>query len=469
MICCIVALLLSGLLQQGDSQTKWDNVYDMPRFVNYETSGIIVKDMPKLECGKADTFDVREISADSYVDLTPSAAERLMDVLVKSLFSDGDYADYICDAVGTGWNSRNMPEDLWVYKYRVGINKSVDSYILKVRNIFWKDRLYLVNIKDDELKSIMDISKDAVGENESYDHRYVKTAGSKIEVYEKAYIERFSKESLKTQPYCHLATVELNSKGCLSVADTYCELFKEHSEYQHRKFDDRVLRKRAWNEDFNYRGVSLKIPGLSKLKEIHLDSLSVPAQQIKTDGLTPLSSKTLEVLGRELDYDWRRMKFYYYGRINLTEGIDSYLIYGQGAWNSRDDDMKIIRAMYLVNLKEGMIKSLVPVSRYCYEDDKFCLCTVLASCSWFFNHRFELGYDSYGDSPGLCPYVDNLEAEFGPFEKKEEKQLLEEHQKEMINMGRNAACSRSVEFILGSDGYVEYRKITEGDLWFPWY
>ena len=469
MICCIVALLLSGLVQQGDPQTKWDNVYDMPRFVNYETSGIIVKDMPKLECGKADTFDIREIPADMFVDLSASAEARLMDVFAKSLFSHGDFADYLGETVSIVSRQNTLPQDLSVYRNRVGIDRHVDSYLVKVRYGFIEDRLFLVNVKDDTLKSIMDISKDAKYGDVSFDHRYVKISGSRIELYEKSYVKGFNSDAFRDSPYCHLASVELNAKGCLTIADTYCELFKDYSDYEHGKYDGRELRKRAWNEDFNYRGLRLAVPELPRLKEIHLDSLNVSIQDIKTAGLKELSSATVEVLGREMDYDWRRMHFYYYGRINLNKEVDSYLIYTHGAWNDNGGDYKVVRAMYLVNLKDGIVKSIVPVSRYCYLTDKFETSTAVASCSRFYGHRFELGSDDYGDALDLCVYSDAYEEEFGAIEEegpKSEDALLKERREEMVDMGRNAAQSHLVEFTLGSDGYVEYKKLIEDNLWF---
>lgn len=232
---------------------------------------------------------------------------------------------------------------------------------------------------------------------------------------------------------------------------------EDNDAYRHGNRIEYDLQERVREDAYNYKGLTLAIPDLPKLKVRQVDSLNIPIHEIKTFGLKKVSSATIEILGREMDYGWPRMKYYYYGRIELNKDVDSYLIYGKGEGNGAYYWFK--RAMYLVNVKDGVIRSLVTVSEYFCDVGIESKCES-AACVWFYDGRFTIGddyylYDEQIDWSDGVPKLTRKQV------RRRQRNVRERRKQSMKEMGQVASKSSTSEFILGSDGYVGNKNLED--------
>lgn len=441
--CVLLSIILMFTSICCFSKVGWNEYHDEIIYFNYDGQHIVLKDLPSLPSVKLDRVDVRDIQPSSLIPAGLSSSFTLDSLLRVSLMERSLFA--LCHDEYAHDFLRFM-----VFNQRVEINNNIDSYLVYTLGFTLSPTLFLVNVQNGRVQSIMMISGRVSIEKK--DALTAVVRGGSICLFENGYRSLLNSSwryvSKKSR---HLTDFQMDGKGLLSVVKNYC-LFIPREAFsfskQDKTYSDVIRRK--WQSDTleyaNYDNESIMLSELPKCGIAHSHSFD-----LKKVFTTPMSSFTQEetaLLGPALcQENWTENAFYWLTQVQCRKGLKSYLV----LVNAISDGYGRPR-IFLINCKGHHLTSVVNASfiggpyecyRYVHSYYHKGSITVFKEYGEKAVSPVKVVRDYYGENNRVYVYND-------PYDLKEDEDVLHEFNLYESQMPK----SSKYELFLDENGYL---------------
>ena len=339
----------------GYARVKWNEYYEEPIYRNYENKRILMKDLPVLPSRAMSRIDCEHIgSLSSWIPMK-SSSSVVLDSLIR------------VDRMLVGEPS--VPLDYKLYKDCITIDKSVESYLVYSLGIDKKSLLYLVNVQNGYLKSVMLVSyfdRHNMAKSWVILHRN----GHGLDLFGNRYYSIVSgnigfDEDLGKRT----ARIGLNKDGLLSVERTYTLLYPSNRYYVDSSFYDEnylsgtnTIKKADGILTMNFRNGGIVLSSFPHIKLF--GGRRIDIKRIQTMPTTPLSALDAKTIGPALfENKWGCYSIYWLNEVHCQKRVKSILVLAISA------NMTENPGVFLVNFKNSRLTSFARVSSLGIESD----------------------------------------------------------------------------------------------------
>ena len=333
-----IMIVLALFIIDNSADAKWNQYHELPVFYNFENSSIVLENIDHDHTMLSDTFssfDVRDVNPWLLIPVDALSSSTLTSILRDVL------SDRIEDWRGIA--------KFRLFDGRLEINEGVDSYIVYTEWFDSRPRLFLLNLINGRLQSILLVSYD-----NSFDGKASLTAefnGSKIELYENSYFSLCNRERYVSSQKYHLKTIVLDELGKLIEEQSFGLFFSPY----------KISKKYMTNPQYDTVRCTNYVKDCILLPEVPDCPFSVECTiDIKRVTSTPLVSFTEEeiaTIGPALCRDnWTGNDFYWLSKMNCHNDVTSYLVLTVGV------ELYTGARIFMVNVKDNRIMSVALVS-----------------------------------------------------------------------------------------------------------
>ena len=371
----------------GYARVKWNEYHEEIIYFNYEGQNIVLKDMPSLPLELSNQIDVR--NALSYSTM-PASSSAILDSLLRDHLEIHPLKPFIGDnfpnksiynfhTKSNHGDSRRPVFNL--LETRLNICVGVDSYLVYTSGFDFNSRLFLLNVVDNCLRSIILVSID-----NSHEKSAALTAefiDGRIELFENGYFSMCNRERYVSSQRSHLKTFSLNERGLLSEVYSSGLFFfwpNTSKEYVTNLQSDTLVFENYVKDNI----ILSSLPECPASNESTID--------IKQVTSTPLSSFTPEesaTIGPALCKDnWTGNDFYWLNQVHCNDEVTSYLVLtvGAGLYNGS--------RIFMVNVRDKRVMSVAHVSSI----DFYNPFRPTPYCHSFLNEGIITIHNDYGES-----------------------------------------------------------------------
>ena len=424
------------------ARVKWNEYHEEIIYFNYEGQHIVLKDLPSLPSQKIDRVDIRDINLSSLMPMGQVSSGVLDSLLRESLMEPSLYK----------LHHDEYSHDSIVFKVlnkRVEIIKTIDSYLVYTLGFSYNPTMFLVNMKNGYLQSIMLISGRV--SIEKTDALTAVIRKGRVSLFEKGYNSQVNyRWRFVSHQSRHLTDFQMDENGRLSV-------IKNHSLFIPREkrsfpllckaYGD-SLRRIVQSDTLDYANYNNKDIILSDLPKCHNGfGHRIDIKKVISTPLSRFTQEETELIGPALCMDnWTGNVFFWLKRVHCRRGLKSYLVLVNpvnGYGNPR---------LFLVNFNGYRLTSVVNASlidrmrnRYQYRHS-LCRCgsiTVFNDYGEKAVSPMKVVRDYYGENNRVYVYKD-------PYDMKEEDDVIHDFNLYESNMPK----SSKYVLLLDKDGYL---------------
>ena len=343
----------------GYARVKWNEYYLAPFYYNYEGQNIEIGDLPSLPLGVYNRIELKDIHSSSLIPMGEPTYSVLDSLLRFDIIDNMEYHYWVNNRDNRGRIR------LGLYNKRILISNQIDSYLVYVTGIDDKPclpQLYLLNVKDGCLKSVLFLSKE-YAEMDAY------LQGGSLVFYGRTY--RSMLEGNLAKQWCEsrrrrLTKISVNNQGFLSVQQNYALLYPQ---IKHNSAPDYLdnpwlasrysLSDTVLYSNYKTEGIVLSTMPRRRTKL----GRKIDIKRIRVTPTMALSPKETAVLGPALSREnWKNNYYYWLGRVHCQDSVISYLVL------SISVDLDIDPRVFMINFKDNRLTSVVRVSSIGYRD-----------------------------------------------------------------------------------------------------
>ena len=424
------------------ARVKWNEYHEEIIYFNYEGQNIVLKDLPSLPSQKIDRVDVRDINLSSLMPMGQVSSGVLDSLLRESLMEPSLYK----------LHHDEYAHDSLVFKVlnkRIEIIKTIDSYLVYTLGFTYTPTMFLVNMKNGCLQSIMLISGRV--SIEKIDALTAVIRKGRISLFENGYcsLVNVGWRYVSNQSR-HLTDFQMDENGRLSVIKNH-SLIIPRDKRSFPKCDSSILdslsrmRQSDTLEYVNYSSNDIVLSDLPKCHNVFGRRIDI--KKVISTPLSRFTQEETELIGPALcQENWTENVFFWLKRVHCRRGLKSYLVLVNpinGYGNPR---------LFLVNFNEHRMTSVVNASfiggqRDCYQyRHSLCRCGRIA----VFNDYGEKAVSPMKVVRDYSEEKYSVIVDYEPYDMKEEDDVIHDFNLYEANMPK----SSKYVLLLDKDGFV---------------
>ena len=356
-ITSLFMMLLSSV--SGYARVKWNEYHEDIVYFNYEGQNIVLKDLPSLPSQKIDKVDIRNIHPSDLLSVGQGSSIILDSLLRKEINERSDsYLFFL-----SRYSPFNESLSFWMYDKSVEIKAGIDSYLIYAIDFSKSPYIFLVNVKQGVLVSVLQVSGRV-----SYEKKDALTAiiqDGRIDLYEQGYESKFHNGQYSNRYVSnkcrHLTEFRMNEMGYLSLIKNYSLLYSkgiltQMVNYRDSSYD--MIRAKMESDTIKYANygkenlIRCNLTGCDVSKSHKVDIKKVIATPVSS--FSPVESSTI---GPALCHDnWTENSFFWLNQIHCRDSVKSYLVLVIGIGGSGPS------RIFICNFKRDCLMSVALVS-----------------------------------------------------------------------------------------------------------
>ena len=321
----------------------WNKYHESPFYRNFDGKEIVLKNMPSLPLELSNQIDVSAVQ--SYSPLTVSASV-ILDSLLRVCFENHPPKSSIGN-VSPENSLLNNHYNLW--DTRLDICVGVESYLVYTTRFDYRPRLFLLNLVEKCLRSIMLVSFDESNNGDA--DLTAEYYNGRIELFENGYFSMCNGIRYVSSLKSHLKTFSLNERGLLS------EVYSSGLFYSRSSNSKQHITNQHSNALIFANYVKDDII-LSNLPECPVSNEStVDIKQVTSTPITSFTPEEAATIGPALCKDnWAENDYYWLNQVRCRDEVTSYLVLtvGFGLYNGA--------RIFMVNVRDKQVMSVARVS-----------------------------------------------------------------------------------------------------------
>ena len=343
----------------------YERYHQYPEYYNYENDNIVIPEMPRLNAKKYVCVDVNKLSSSELIPLGANASSMIDSLLFDYIFKE--QRNLMC-AVSLSETENNS---YMLCPYRVFLHKGVDSYLVLAHANESCPILFLVNLVNSRLKSVLLVS--AYNRQIGIGHKYAKISGGHIDLFEDSGQRLFSKPYYSDN---HLVKYKVEDNGTLKVVKNYSLLYHAEPLFCHRELNSGGVLEVVNNEEEeayytrkeieektdtiqieNYRDVIINLSELPKIKRRgFLGSYRPDVRDVRVTPTCCLGDSIKSELGPKLCREnWTSYDYYWLNQAYEHKSVKTYFVFLTSIGLHRS-------MIYMINIKDNYLLSVVRVS-----------------------------------------------------------------------------------------------------------
>ncbi len=344
----------------GYARVKWNEYHEEIIYFNYEGQNIVLKDMPSLPLDELKRVDIRDIQS-SFVISLGQVSSAILDSLLRKEMNSRNLHYHLFLEFYPMYPDMFLHGDSLVFKLfdkRIEIKNGVDSYLVCALDFSGDSTVFLINLRNGYLQSILQVSGRVSIERK--DALTATIQGDKIGLYENGYRSKVNVQRYVSNQSRHLTDFQMDENGRFSVIKNH-SLFiprEKHSFPLLCKAYGDSLRRMFQSDTLDYANYNSKDIVLLDLPKCHSGFCrSIDIKKVISTPLSRFTQEETELIGPALcQENWTENVFFWLKRVHCRRGLKSYLVLVNpisGYGNPR---------LFLVNFNEHRMTSVVNAS-----------------------------------------------------------------------------------------------------------
>ena len=352
-ITSLFVMLFSSV--SGYARVKWNEYHEEIIYFNYEGQNIVLKDLPSLPLDELKRVDIRDIQSSFVISLGQVSSAILDSLLRREMNLRNQYYHLFLEFYPRYPDTYPHGDSL-VFKLfdkRIEIKNGVDSYLVCALDFNGDSTLFLINLRNGYLQSILQVSGRVSIEKK--DALTATIQGDKIGLYENGYRSMVNVQRYVCNQPRLLSEFRINDNGELSLIKNYSLL------YSNRRFAQEAFdfNREKWESDTlkyaNYDKEDIILSNSPICQVAHGKSIDI--KTIVSTPTCPLSKEEAAIIGPAVCREnWTENTFYWLNQIHCVDSVKSYSVLVVGIGGRRPS------RIFMVNLKGHRLTSVVKVS-----------------------------------------------------------------------------------------------------------